>query len=129
MLRYNDDLIINGVNITPYLTNIQFGYNKLWGSDTGRNSLSGKYTGTLIGIFPKFQCTFRKLTQTELEILIPILDTAIQTINYYDPYKKSKTTITTYCGDYDISQSTLFSRVAKSGKSFSVSFIATDRRR
>ena len=51
MLRYNGDFVVNGINLTPYLTNIAIGYNKIWGSDTGRNTLSGKYTGTLIGIF------------------------------------------------------------------------------
>lgn len=127
MLRYNDDLVVNGVNLTPYLTNIAFGYNKLWGSDTGR-TLSGQWTGTLIGIFPKFECTFRKLTQAEIEYLVPILDASYQSLTYYDPYKKAKITIQTYTGDYKIEQSNLFSNVAKAGKSFSISFIATGKR-
>ena len=127
MIRYNDDFIVNGVNLTPYLTNITFGYNKLWGSDTGR-ALSGKFTGTLIGIYPKFECTFRKLTQDEIEYLVPILDSATQQTTYYDPNKKEKITIDTYTGDYKINQSNMFSRVAKAGKSFSISFISIGKR-
>lgn len=129
MIRYDDDLIVNGINITPYLTNIVFEYNKVWASDTGRNVLSGKYTGTLIGIFPKFQLTFRKLTQAEIEYLIPIFDGGTQNVTYYDPNKKEKITIQTYAGDYSITQRNMFSKVAKAGQSFNVNLIATDRRR
>lgn len=128
MIRYNDDLIINGVNITPYLVDIKFGYNKIWGTDTGRNTLSGKYTGTLVGIFPKFECTFRKLTQTELELLVPILDSATQQLTYYDPKKKQKITIQTYSGDYSFNQKNMYSKLAKAGNQFSISFIATTKR-
>jgi len=128
MLRYDDDLIINDLNITPYLTDIKFGYNKIWGKDTGRNVLSGKYTGTLLGIFPKFVCTFGSLTQTQIEDLTPILDSAFQTTQYYDPHKKQKLTIETYSGDYELEQTCLFSDVATAGKPFNISFIATTRR-
>ena len=129
MLRYDDDLIVNNVNITPYLTDIKISYNKIWGKDTGRNSLSGKYTGTLVGIFPKFVCTFGSLTQQQIETLVPILDSSFQTVNYYDPYKKNKISILTYTGDYTLEQTCLFSDVATAGKPFNISFIATDRRR
>lgn len=128
MLRYNDDLIVNNVNITPYLTDIKISFNKIWGKDTGRNVLSGKYTGTLLGIFPKFRCTFRCLTQTEIEALIPIFDSALQTTQYYDPHKKEKISIQTYTGDYELEQTCLFSNVAKAGKPFEISFIATTKR-
>lgn len=128
MLRYNNDLIINNVNITPYLSDYKISFNKIWGKDTGRNTMSGKYTGTLIGIFPKITCTFHKLTQNDVETLVRILDTATQTTKYYDPYTKTIRTITTYCGDYEIGQNCLFSDVARAGQSFNISFIATERR-
>ena len=128
MLRYDDDLIVNDVNITPYLTDIRFSYNKVWGKDTGRNTLSGRWSGTLIGIFPKFECTFGSLTQEQIETLIPILDSAVQTITYYDPSKQQKITINTYSGDYDLEQTCLFSDVAKAGKPFNISFIAERKR-
>jgi len=128
MLRYNNDLVINSVNITPYLIDIKFSYNKIWGKDAGRNTLSGKYTGTLLGIFPKIVCTFGKLTQTQIEELIPILDSATQSVTYYDPNKKQLTTMETYTGDYELEQKCLFSNVAKAGEPFSISFVARDRR-
>lgn len=128
MLRYSDDLVVNNVNITPYLTDIQISYNKIWGKDTGRTTLSGKYTGSLLGVFPKFTCVFRSLTQAEIETLVPILDSSYQTLTYYDPNKKTKLTIQTYTGDYELNQNCLFSQVARAGKSFEISFIATDRR-
>lgn len=128
MLRYNDDFKVNGINITPYLTDIKIGYNKIWGKDTGRNTLSGKYTGTLIGIYPKFICTFGSLTQTQIEALAPILDSASQRVTYYDPNKQAVKTITTYTGDWEMEQTCLFSDVATAGKSFNISFIAVDKR-
>lgn len=128
MLRYNDDLIINGTNITPYLTDCKFGYNKQWGKDTGRNVLSGKFTGTLLGIFVRFDCTFGALTQSQIETLVPILDSAFQTTQYYDPKKQQKISIETYSGDYQLEQTCLFSDVATAGKPFNISFVATTKR-
>ena len=32
-----DSLIINGINMGKYATNVQYGYNKLWSSNSGRN--------------------------------------------------------------------------------------------
>lgn len=128
MLRYNGDLIVNNTNIVPYLTDIKFGYNKIWGKDTGRNTLSGKWSGTIIGIFPKITCTFGSLTQQQIEDLVPILDSEQQTITYYDPKKKALRTMTTYTGDYELSQRCLFSDVAQAGQPFDISFIAEEKR-
>jgi hypothetical protein len=128
MLRDIDDLVINGINVVPYLTNLKVEYNKIWGQDTGRNSLSGKYTGTLVGIFPKFICSFRKLTKAEMELLIPVLDSATQNVTYYDPNKKMKITIATYTGDYGIEQKRLLDSAVKKGEPFSISFIARNKR-
>ena len=55
---------VNGVSLGQYLVEAKYGYNKLWGKDTGRN-LAGTNSGTLLGIFPKIICQFRKLTKTE----------------------------------------------------------------
>ena len=84
-----------------YLVQAQYSYNKLWGDDTGRN-LAGDFSGTLKGIFPKLILQFRALTKLELENIVPILDSARQTVSYYDPYKKAQTTMSTYTGDYEI---------------------------
>lgn len=114
------------VNMGQYLVEAKYSYNKLWSSDSGRN-LAGKMTGTLIGIFPKLILQFRKLTKSELEIIVPLLDSPNQTVKYYDPNKKATVEMTTYTGDYEITNKQIISNNAKN-EGFSCSFIATQRR-
>lgn len=96
-----DSIIINNVSMGQYITQADFEYNKLWSKDSGRN-LAGTQTGTLIGIFPKLVLTFRKLNQTELHTLAPILDSARQTVQYHDDRNNSVKTMTTYSGDWKV---------------------------
>lgn len=121
-----NSIVINDVNMGNYITEAKYSYNKLWSSDSGRN-LAGRQSGTLIGIFPKIILQFRKLTKSELEIVIPILDSARQTVSYYDPNKKQQTTITTYTGDYEITNKTKIGTTRKN-EGFSCSFISVERR-
>lgn len=121
-----NSIIIDGVNMGQYIVEAKYGFNKLWSSDSGRN-LAGTQSGTLIGIFPKLILQFRKLTKTELEILVPILDKARQTVTYYDPNKKQNITITTYTGDYEIVNKNIINN-NKKNEGFSCSFIAVSRR-
>lgn len=120
-----NSLIINNINIGEYIVQATYSYNKLWASDSGRN-LAGEQTGTLIGIFPKIVIQFRKLTQTELETLVSIFDSARQIVQYYDPFKKAMTTMTTYTGDYEIINKGIIGHLKNEG--FKVSFISTKRR-
>lgn len=122
-----DSLIIDGINMGQYITEVEYGYNKLWANDSGRN-LAGVQTGTLIGIFVKLKVNFKKLTQSELELIAPILDKATQNVTYYDPVKKSKITISTYTGDWATLNRNTFTNVAKANESFSISFIARKKR-
>lgn len=110
------------IDLGQYLVQANFGYHKLWASDSGRN-LAGSQTGTLIGIFPKLTLQFRSLNQTELELLVPILDSASQEVTYYDPYKKAETTMSTYAGDWTIANK----RVGKN-EGFKCSFISKEKR-
>ena len=126
MFVNKDSIIIDSINMGQYLVQAQFGYHKLWSEDSGRN-LAGTQSGTLIGIFPKLILQFRKLTQTELETIIPILDNARQSVTYYDPNKKAQTTMTTYTGDYEIVNKTIINGNRKN-EGFSVSFISVSRR-
>ena len=121
-----NSIIINGINMGQYLVEAKYQYNKLWSSDSGRN-LAGVQSGTLVGIFPKLILQFRKLTKAELEIIVPILDSARQTTTYYDPYKKTSYTITTYTGDYEVLNKQIINGNAKN-EGFSCSFIAVSRR-
>lgn len=126
MFINKDSIIINNVSMGQYLTEAKFGYNKLWSSDTGRN-LAGTNSGTLIGIFPKLILSFKKLTKDELEVVIPILDSARQTTTYYDPNKKANVTMTTYSGDYEITNKKIIDNKSKN-ESFNCSFIAISKR-
>lgn len=120
-----NSIIIDGVNMGQYITEAKYGYNKLW-SDSGRN-LSGSMVASLVGIFPKIILEFRKLTKTELETIVPILDRPFQNTTYYDPYKKQNVTMRTYTGDYEVSNKSIISGNTKN-ESFSCSFIAVSKR-
>ena len=120
-----NSLIVNNINLGNYIVEARYGYNKLWSSDSGRN-LAGTQSGTLIGIFPKIIVQFRKLTQTELELLAPVLDSVRQTVQYYDPNKKAMTTMTTYTGDYEVINKGIIGHIKNEG--FQISFISTKRR-
>lgn len=121
-----NSIIINGVNFGQYIVEAKYGYNKLWASDSGRN-LAGVQSGTLIGIFPKLILQFRRLTKSELEIVVPILDSARQTVQYYDPRKKAKITMETYTGDYEVVNKYIVDE-NKKNEGFSCSFIAVRKR-
>ena len=125
MFINKNSLIVNNINLGKYIVQATYSYNKLWSSDSGRN-LAGEQSGTLVGIFPKIVVQFRKLTQLELETLAPVLDSARQTVKYYDPNKKAMTTMTTYTGDYEVVNKGIIGHVKNEG--FQISFIATKRR-
>ena len=121
-----NSIIINGVNMGQYIVEAKYGYNKLWANDSGRN-LAGVMSGTLIGIFPKLTLQFGKLTKSQLETIVPILDSPNQTTTYYDPNKKRNVTMTTYTGDYEITNKNIISGNAKN-EGFSCSFISIRKR-
>lgn len=121
-----DSIKINGTSIGKYLISAKYSYNKLWASDSGRN-LAGAMTGTLIGIFPKITLEFAPLTKSELEIIVPLLDSATQSVRYYDPKKKTYVTMDTYSGDYEFTDKNVITGHVKNG-GFSCSFIARKKR-
>ncbi len=126
MFLDKDSIMINNVSIGQYLVEAKYGFNKLWSSDSGRN-LAGTMSGTLLGVFPKIILQFRKLTKSELEIIAPILDSARQTVTYYDPTKQANVTMTTYTGDYEVSNKGIINGSRKND-GFSCSFIAISKR-
>lgn len=126
MLIDKDSLIVNGISIGKYLTSVTFGYHKGWGEDTGRNTLSGDYSGTFLGIFPKITCTFKKLYKDEIEELTPLLDSKRQTVSYYDTTLKKTVTMATYSNDYEITNKRIIGNCK--AESFQVAFISTKKR-
>ena len=123
MFINKNSLYMDGISMGQYLIQAKYGYNKLWSNDTGR-TLSGKMSGTLIGIFPKITMSFRKLTEAELTYLAPHFDNPNQTVLYKDPNKNANVTMTTYSGDWE----TVYKNMDKA-EAFDLSFISTDRRR
>lgn len=122
-----NSLLINNVKIGKYLTQVEYGYNKIWGPDTGRN-LKAKTTGTFLGVVVKLKLNFAPLTKEELELIAPILDSAGQQTTYYDPVKKENLTIETYTGDWATLNKNSFANVAKVNEGFNISVIATEPR-
>lgn len=122
-----DSLVVDGIKLGEYVTEVKYGFNKIWAEDSGRN-LAGTQSGTLIGIFPKLEVAFKKLTREELEKLAPILDKATQNVTYYDPVKKKLYTMSTYTGDWATLNRNTFENVARANEDFSISFIARKKR-
>lgn len=83
-------------------------------------------TGTLVGIFPKITLTFRKLTRSEMNIIAPILDSATQTLQYYDPTTNSTKQLVTYTGDWGYTNKKI---ITDKNDSFECSFISRERRK
>lgn len=123
MLINKNSFKINNTSYSSYLTEIKYGRHKIWGQDTGRNNIAGTYTGTLIGIFPKFTLSFGPLTKTQLETITPILDSAEQTITYYCPKTQTTKTISTYSGDYEYVNKNTLDNV-NANEPFEISLIA-----
>lgn len=121
-----NSIIINGVSMKDYVVEAKYGYNKLFGSDSGRN-LQGTMISTLIGIFPKITLQFKPLTKSELEIIVPILDSVKQTVTYYDPKKKANVTMQTYTNDYEITNKNII-KGNTTNEGFSCSFISIKKR-
>ena len=115
MFLDKDSLYMDNISMGKYLTQVKYGYHKLWSSDSGR---------ALIGIFPKFTFSFRGLYENELTYLAPHFDNARQIIKYMDPNKNKEISIETYSGDWEI----VYKNIRK-GQAFDLSFIAVDRRR
>lgn len=112
------------ISMGKYVTQIEYGSNKMWGKDSGRN-LKASMTGTLLGIIMKFKLSFVPLTREELEFIAPSLDSAFQKTGYYDSVKKANTVIDTYTGDWATLNKTSFEQVARANSSFDISVIAT----
>ena len=126
MFLDKDSIVINGISMGQYLIQAKYGYHKLWGKDSGRN-LAGEQSGTLLGIFPKITLQFRKLSLNELVTIARLLDTATQTVSYFDPNKAEAYTMETYTGDWEVVNRAMLLNGGKND-GFECSFIATRKR-
>ena len=62
-----DSLIVNGVNFANYVTEVKYGYNKLWAEDSGRN-LAGTQSG-LLEYSLSWKCHSKNLREKNLKQL------------------------------------------------------------
>lgn len=95
-----DSLIINNINMKDYILEATYGFYDTWSEDTGFNTLSGKFSGTFKGTYPKITVKFAKsLTIEQIKTLTnSIFRTVTQTLQYDDPTGNRKT-IYTHKGD------------------------------
>lgn len=122
-----NSLKVNNISIGEFITSVEFQFNKLWGEDSGRN-LAGEQSGTFLGVFPKIIVNFRKLSKNEIELLAPMLDSAYQTVSYYDPVKHTTVNMSTYTGDYSYINNGIIDSLKYKNEGFQISFIAVSRR-
>lgn len=103
MFISTDSLVINGLNMGQYITSAIYGFNDVWGEDTGFNTMSGKFIGTFKGTYPKITLKFAKsLKPSQITTLTnTIFRTTTQTITYDDPSGTRKT-IQTHKGDLNL---------------------------
>ena len=114
------------VDLSPYLVEVKYEYPKLFAEGSGRN-LAGKMIADFIGTFPKITCEFGPLTKSQLETIIPIIDSPTQTIKYYDPKKQTYVEMATYPNDYAITNKSVIDG-DKTNEGFSITFIAISKR-
>lgn len=115
------------ISLGNYIVEAKYGYNKLYGQDSGR-SLSGRMSATLLGTFIKISVQFGSLTKSQLETIVPILDNSVQIVRYYDPKKQAYVEMETYTGDYEITNKGIVGNNWLKNEGFSCSFIAIDKR-
>lgn len=98
-----DSLIINDINMAKYILEATYGFYDTWSSDTGFNTLSGKFSGTFKGTYPKITIKLAKsLSIDDLKMLTTkIFRTTTQTITYDDPSGTRKT-IKAHKGDLSL---------------------------
>lgn len=82
-VTYNGDLLkIDGEKV-PKIINYDVEYEKLWGSDSGRN-IAGDMKATLVGIFPKIYLKIGTTNENEMAWFLSKANKAVITVEWYD---------------------------------------------
>lgn len=104
MLTSKDSLIIDGVKMAQFLTEVHWGYHKIWSSKSGRN-MAGTNSGSLVGIFPKITMKFRKLNNEEIGTVLSLFNKAENKVTVYNPdLKKILNNMSFYSNDQEFDQ-------------------------
>lgn len=93
-------LKIGGVDFTDCITRYKLGFMKLWSEDTGR-SMTGENKGTLVGIFPKLSITMGSMGAAQMASFLAKVNTASQTVYYYDTELQNYVSDSFYFGDVE----------------------------
>ena len=95
---YSGDLLrIDGEKV-PKIISYDVEYNKLWGSDSGRN-LAGDMKATLVGIFPKICLKIGATTEEEMSWFLSKANKAFVSVTWYDVETKGLRTAQCYSND------------------------------
>ena len=77
----------------PKVKSIDHSLEPLWASDAGRNSISGKYSGTFIGYFDKLKVSIGRCTKAQMQTLRGAIDVPIiEDLTFPDSYTGSTKT-------------------------------------
>lgn len=94
-VTYSGDLLrIDGQKV-PKIINYDVEYDKLWGSDSGRN-LAGDMKATLVGIFPKICLKIGATTEDDMSWFLSKANKAFITVEWYDAEIKGTRTAQCY---------------------------------
>ena len=77
-------MAVNLNSLPKMLSNPKHSIEGLWASDAGRNSNSGKYSGTFIGWFDKIEVNIGETTQAELTQISNAIETPIINATFTD---------------------------------------------
>lgn len=102
----------------------------LWGDDAGRENMTGTYSGTFVGWFPKIKLCFGSTTVSELNQIKQLLEKPIVSLTYpLDRDFKGKQAGEGYTEEfYGTAIIAEFDNYKQKYKPFQVSFVAVERR-
>lgn len=117
-------------NAIAKITSYKVGFQKLWDTKTGRNTMTGAWKGTLVGIFPKLTITFGSQNGADRALLLKICNSEYKDVTYYDSEQKKMVTKTFYFGDAEdeIKKAISDDPDKITHKEFSIEIVATTRR-
>lgn len=108
------------------LLDYEIGEEPLWADDAGRNSMDGRFSGTLIGYFTKITLSFTSMSVDEMAYNASLLRRGYFNVTYQDKRTKNMITEQFYNGNAITSKVTSYSN-DRYGE-FSISLVAVNRR-
>lgn len=113
--------LVQGCSVTP---------EPLWGDDTGRENMKGKYSGTFVGWFPKIKLKFGRTTISEMNTIKSLIERPIVSLTYpLDRNYNNKNAGEAYTEDfYGTAITAAFNNYKGKYEPFEVDFVAVEGR-